>query len=180
MKSRAESRIPQKDARREALAQVFVRADDDHRTILGKAGRQGGDAVVGLAAFGDLQGQSQSPHQAFDGVDLADEVFRRRIAVGLVQREQLVAEVFAPAVEHEDEVPGLLFPQDAQQHARNYQQCVGGKAVRALHAPVGIKTPVDEGRAVHEKNGLFGQAQALFQRHGVHRVRGLRGDRKES
>ena len=159
-------RIPHIDIGAQALLQVLVAADDDDGMFPREARRQRSDAVVGLAALRDFKPQAQGPHHALDGVQLAYQVFGRGVTVGLVKGEYLVPEVGALAVLHEGEIAGALFAQDAQQHTADHHQGIGGKAVGALHVPVGKKAAIDEGRAIHEKDGLCGKPEALFQRHG--------------
>lgn len=101
-------------------------------------------------------------HHALDGLDLADQILRHGLAIGLVERKDLVPEVFAFAVFDKGEIPGLFLPQNAQQHARHHHQRVGREAVRALHVFVGEKATVDEGRAVHQKYGFSVKVQAFF------------------
>ena len=57
-------------------------------------------------------------------------------------------------------------PSAAQQHAADHYQGIGGETVGTLHVPIGKKAAIDEGRAIHEKDGLCGKPEALFQRHG--------------
>ena len=159
-------RVPHVDVGAQALFQVLVAADDDDGMFRREARRQRGDAVVGLAALRDFQPDAQGPHHALDGFQLAHQVFGRGIAVGLVEGEYLVPEVGALAVLHEGEIAGALLAQDAQQHAADHHQGIGGEAVGTLHVPVGKKAAIDEGRAIHEKDGLCGKPEALFQRHG--------------
>ena len=159
-------RVPHVDVGAQALFQVLVAADDDDGMFRREARRQRGDAVVGLAALRDFQPQAQGPHHAVDGIQLAYQIFGRGIAVGLVEGEYLVPEVGALAVLHEGEIAGALFAQDAQQHAADHYQGIGGETVGTLHVPVGKKAAIDDGRAIHEKDGLCGKPEALFQRHG--------------
>ena len=129
----------------------------------GKTGRQGGYAVVGLAALGNFQLEAQRPHHAQDGVDLTRQILGHGVTVGLVERKNLVPEILALAVLDESEIPGPLLAQDAQEHAGHHHQGVGGKTVGALHIFIGKKSPVNKGGTVHQKNGISGKAQAFFQ-----------------
>ena len=149
----------------EALLEVLVRGDEDHRAFVAVPPREGGEAVVGLAAFGYLKVQPEGPDQPVDGIDLTDEVFRGRAALGLVQRKQFVPEVGAVPVEHEREMLRLLLPEDAQEDAGHDEQRAGREPVRTLHALVGVESPVYEGRSVHEIDRLL--FESLLDAHTV-------------
>ena len=94
--------------------------------------------------------QAEGVDKAVDGVHLSDEVFRGGAALGLVERKHVVPEVGAVPVEHEGEMGGLFLAEDAHEDAGHDEQGAGRKAVRTLHALVGVKPSVDEGRPVHK------------------------------
>ena len=152
----ARRRIPHIDVGAQALFQILVAADDDHRALGRKTGSQGGDAVIGLAALRDFQLEAQGMHHAQDGLDLPGQILGHGVAVGLVQRKDIVAKIFALAVFDEDEMPGPLLAQDAQQHAGHHHQGVGGETVGALHIFIGEKAAINEGGTVHQKYGIRG------------------------
>ena len=152
----ARRRIPHIDVGTQALFQILVAADDDHRVPGRKAGRQGGDAVIGLAALGDFQLEAQGVHHAQDGLDLPGQILGHGVAVGLVQRKDVVTKIFALAVLDEDEMTGPLLAQNAQQHTGHHHQGVGGEPVGTLHIFIGEKAAVNEGGTVHQKYGIRG------------------------
>ena len=144
------------------LLEVLIATNNDHRALLRKTGGQRGYAVVSLAVVRNFKIQAQGRYHALNGRHLAQQVFWRGIAIGLVERKDIMPEILALAVFDKKKVTRSFFAQDAQQHTGDHNQSIGGKTVRALHVSVGEKTPIDKGRAVHQKDGFSGKIKTLF------------------
>ena len=132
--------VPHHDVGVEALLEVLVRGDEDHRAFLAVALGKRGEAVVGLAAFGYLKGCS--PRALISR--WMGSIWRMRssgrAALGPIQREQFVPEVGTVPVEHEREMLRLLLPEDAHEDAGHDEQRAGREPVRTLHALVGVES----------------------------------------
>ena len=146
-------RVHHDHAGADQLHQVLVARHDGNvgARLDGLAGI-GGDQVVGLEAVhvdtGDVQGPGGVAHQ----IELRDQVFRRRRAVGLVVGIDIVAEGLPRTIEDDGDMVGVGVVDHFHQHPGEAIDGVDRNAVRPGHggldAVVGAE---NEARAVDQE-----------------------------
>lgn len=146
------------------LRQVLVGRHDHPARCVAAAGVQGAaDQVVGLVVAVGQYAQAQRRAQRLAVRELAAQRFRRRFAVGLVGRVQLVAEAAVQRlVEGDGDVRRALAFEQFQQEAGEAVHRVGRPALRILEF-VGHRVPGAE----HVQAGVD-QVQRPARRQRVH------------
>jgi hypothetical protein len=134
------------------LQRVPVARDDEDVHVPGGLGGQGGDHVVGLVPGHRQLGDAQRVQDLGDQAELAPEVGRRLLAVGLVLDELLVPEGGLAAVEGHGHVRGPLVGDHLDEHRGEAVDGVGrlpGRGREVLggkreEGPVGQRVPVQQ------------------------------------
>ena len=151
----------------EALLEVLVRADDDHRALCAEARGQARDAVVGLGGLGhdDRHAEQGQPFQKRR--HLPGQGLGHGFAVCLVVGVDIAAKRRPAAVQEKNQMRGGFVPQQFEQQAEDHVQGVGGEPVRTGDVAEGVVAAVDKGAAVDEEDGLGAEAQSFGQGHGA-------------
>jgi len=132
--------------------------DEDVVTGLATLGRQGGEDVVGLEAWGLEDRDLQRLEDLADEPHLLAEDVRRRIAGALVGVELLVPEGGLRQVEGHADGVGLPVLQDVHEHRREAEHRVGDLPRRRGEVGgEGEERAVGEGVPVDEQDGALRQ-----------------------
>ena len=154
-------------ARSQALLEVLVGADDDHRALGAEPGGQAGDAVVGFGRLGHDDRESEQARRGEHRLDLDGQGLGHGFPVGLVVGVDAGPEGRAAPVQEKHGMGRGFVTQKPQQQAQDHEQGVGGKAVRTRDVAVGMVAAVEVGTAVDEEYRAVGEAESRCQGHGA-------------
>ena len=160
-------RVVEHDCAVQALLEVLVRADDDHRPGAAEPGGQARDAVVGLGALGHDDRKPEQAHAGEHRFDLRRQGLGHGFPVGLVIRENILAEGRTASVQEKHGMARGFVAQQAQQQAHDHVYGVGGEAVRPRDVAEGVVAPVEVGAAVDEEDRTLAETESLGQGHGA-------------
>ena len=143
--------VPHPDLFGNKLHQVLIAGNDDHlKPFFFRLQGQGADQVIGLQPLLLQNGKAVTPADLLDIGNLDLEGLRHGGTVGLVFREDLVAEGGPFGIKDQGQVLGLLLLQDLVHHLDEPVNGLGGHPLAVGQVGNGVKGPVDIGTAVDQ------------------------------
>jgi len=138
------------------LHQILVRGHDRDPSVLRRPRDEGRDDVVGFEVRHFQHADAVGAHQLADHGKLCRQIFRGRIAAGLVVGVEAVPEGLPRRVENDDGVIRLLLADHLAEHVDEAVGRVRRRAVRCTQAGNGEEGAIHGIRAVDEENARRG------------------------